>query len=97
MQRLAQIAKLLLHEEPGDRRLEQAGDGLGAGVRPMGGAERVVHVEVAQRGEALGQAPVVLLLPGIEAGVLAPPPRRRAGAAGSAVTASLGGGVGAGT
>ena len=55
VQRLAEIAQLLLHEEARDRRLEQARHGLGARVGAMRRAEGVVHVEIAEGGEALGQ------------------------------------------
>ena len=70
VERLAEVAELLLHQEAGHGRLEQPRDRLGAGVRPVRGAERVVHVEIAQRGEALGEAGVVGLLAGIEPRVL---------------------------
>ncbi len=70
VQRLTQVAELPLHEKAGDRRLQDPGDGFGARVGPVGRAERIVHVEVAQRGELLGQSGVVLFLTGIEAGVL---------------------------
>jgi hypothetical protein len=60
-ERLAEVLELLLHEEPGDGRLEHPGHGLGARVGPMGRAEGIVHVEVAQRGEPRRQLGVVAL------------------------------------
>ncbi len=68
-QQRLQRRQLPLEQEPGDRR-QQPGHPLGGGVRPVGGAERVVHVEVRQLGQLGGQGGVVLGLPGIEAGVL---------------------------
>ena len=44
--------------------------GLGARVGPVGRTEGIVHIEVAQRGKPLGERWIVLLLAGIEAGVL---------------------------
>ena len=43
---------------------------LGGGVRAVRGAERVVDVEVAQRGEFLGERRIVLLFLGMEAQIL---------------------------
>jgi hypothetical protein len=70
VQRVAQVAQLLLHQQAGHRRLEHPRHRLGAGVGPVRRAERVVHVEVAQRREAGPQLGVVGLLAGEEAGVL---------------------------
>ena len=69
VQRLAEVAQLALHEEAGDRRLQDPGDGLGARVSPMRGPEGVVDVQVAEGREPLGQRQIVLLLAGVEAGV----------------------------
>ena len=73
-ERLAQVVELLLHQVPGRRLGHVLGDAVGGGVGAVGGAEGVVHVDVGQRGELLG-----------EAGVVAPP--RRRGSAGSRAAA----------
>jgi len=36
----------------------------------VGGSERIVHVDIAQRGQRLGERGVVLLLAGVEPEVL---------------------------
>ena len=51
IERLAEVLELLFHQEAGDRRLEQVRHRLGAGVGPVGRAEGVVDVEIAERGE----------------------------------------------
>ena len=45
-------------------------DTLGAGVRPMGGAERVVHIDLAQRGQLAGKVRIVGFLFGMESQIL---------------------------
>ncbi len=70
VQRLAQVSKLPLHEKPRHRRLQEPGDRLRARVRPVRRAESVVDVEIAQRGEPRRQRGIVLLLAGIEPGIL---------------------------
>ena len=50
--------------------LHERRNARGRGVRPMGGAERIVHVRVGQRGELGRECRVVLRLAGIEAHVL---------------------------
>ena len=65
----AQCANLALHQASGGTR-QQVGDFLGAGVGPVGGAERVVDVDVSQVGERPGELGIVLCLPGLVAHVL---------------------------
>ena len=60
---------LALEQQPGGVR-QQLGDAHGRGVRAVRGAERVVHVDVGQRGVALRQLGVVLGLPRLVADVL---------------------------
>ena len=77
--------ELLLHEEPRHRRPEVPRDALRRGVGPVGGGERVVHVDVAEPRERLGERGVVRLLARVEAEVLeeqqaAPAAARRPGA-----------------
>src|SRR5437867_655330 len=50
-----------LHEETRRSRLHKAGNAHSGCVGPMRGAERVVHVNVAQRGELSGEIGIVLL------------------------------------
>jgi hypothetical protein len=50
--------------------MQQVGDSLGAGVGPVGGAERVVDVDVSQLVERPGELGIVLCLPGLVAHVL---------------------------
>ncbi len=71
VQRLAEVAELLLHQKARHGRLEEPRHRLGARVRPVGGAERVVHVEIAERGEALGEGVVVGFFARVEPRVLA--------------------------
>ena len=70
VERVAQVGELALHEEARDGGLEQPGDRFGGGVGAMRRAEGVVDVEVAQRGERLGEPGVVRLFAGPEPGVL---------------------------
>mmetsp|Transcript_11079 Transcript_11079/g.26960 ORF Transcript_11079/g.26960 Transcript_11079/m.26960 type:complete len:493 (+) Transcript_11079:174-1652(+) len=65
-----QVVQLLLEEEAGDGGGEELGDALGGGVRAVGGAERVVDVQVGVGGQHLGKVAAVLLLLGVEANVL---------------------------
>ena len=60
---------LALQQAAGSAR-QQVRHGLGGGVRAVGGAERVVDVDVGQRGVALRQLGVVLRLARLEADVL---------------------------
>ena len=64
-----QRANLALHQASGGTG-QQVGDSLGAGVRPVGGAERVVDIYVCQLGERPGELGIVLGLPGLVADVL---------------------------
>jgi hypothetical protein len=66
----SEVRELPLHQQAGDRGMQHARDALGGRVRPVGGAERVVDVQVAEPGELAGQALVVRLLAGQEARVL---------------------------
>ena len=65
----AQVLEFLLHEEAGDCR-QEARNALGGGVGAVGRAEGIVHVDLAQGRQRLGQIEVVLFLAGVEAGVL---------------------------
>ena len=49
---------------------QEAGQRLGRGMRPMGGGEGIVAVDVAQGGDAAGEVFVVGLFAGVEADVL---------------------------
>ena len=69
LEQLAEVGELLLHEQAGVGGAELR-DPDGAGVRPVGGAEGVVHVDVAVRREGLGEGRVVRLLLHVEAEVL---------------------------
>ena len=69
-ERLAQVVELLLHQEAGRRLRHEARDPLGRRVGAVRAAERVVHVDVRQRGELLGERGIVLFLGGVEAQVL---------------------------
>jgi hypothetical protein len=64
-----QRANLALHQAS-SRARQQVGDPLGAGVSPVGGAERVVDVDVGQVGERLRKLGIVLGLPLLVAHVL---------------------------
>ena len=57
-------------QQPSGRARQQVGDGLRRRVRPVRGAERVVHVRIGQRGVASRQLGIVLRLAGLEAHVL---------------------------
>ena len=70
VERPAEVAELRLHEESGYGRRKVMGDPLGRGVGPVGGAERVVHVALGQRGERPGELGIVGLLLRVEAEVL---------------------------
>src|SRR5439155_18409018 len=54
----------------GDGGLEQVRHRLRRGVRAVRRPERVVYVEVAERGEDAGERRIVVLFPGPEPGVL---------------------------
>ena len=69
-QQLAEVFELLFHQEAGDRWLEQMRDRFGGRMRPVRRAERVVDVEIAQRGKRLGKLRIVFLLARPEARVL---------------------------
>ena len=50
-ERVAEIAQLLLHQQAGGRARQVMRDPLDRRVRPVRRAERVVHVEIGERGE----------------------------------------------
>jgi len=52
LERVAEVIELLLHQQPGDRRLEIVRDAFGRRMRPVRRAERVVHIQVAELREA---------------------------------------------
>ena len=70
IERLPQVLELLLHQEPGHRRLEQVRHALGRGVGAVRRAERVVHVHVAKPRQPLRELRIVALLLRVEAHVL---------------------------
>ena len=55
-ERVAQVVELLLHQVARRRLRHELRDALGRGVGAVGAAERVVHVDVGQRGQLLGEA-----------------------------------------
>ena len=65
-----QVAELGDHEVTGRPPRQPLGDAHGGRVRPVGGAEGVVHVDVREVREGLGEVRVVPLLAGVEAEVL---------------------------
>ena len=64
-----ELPDLALQQQAGVGR-EQVGDALGGGVGSVGGPEGVVHVQVGERREALGELGIVASLAGLEAAVL---------------------------
>ena len=74
MEQPAEHLDLFLEESTRDRRPSarehQLGEGHDRGVRPVGGAERVVHVRVGELGEAAGETRFVRLFTRIEPQVL---------------------------
>ena len=69
LEELGEHLELTLHQETGIRR-QKLGDPDGRGMRPVGGPERVVDVDVCIGGERLREFRVVGLLLGMEAQVL---------------------------
>ena len=69
LQHARERGHLALHEVARVRR-QQRRDARRGGVRPVRGAERVVHVRLAERGQLLAERRVVLLLALVEAQVL---------------------------
>jgi hypothetical protein len=69
-ERLAEVLDLLLDQEPGRLLLHEPRHAGGRRVGAVGGAERVVHPDVGDRGELLRERLVVLLLLRVEAEVL---------------------------
>ncbi len=63
------MLQLPLHGPPGIGR-QQVGDAFGGGVGPVGGGKGVVHIEIAQRRQRLGEGRIVGLFPGVETQVL---------------------------
>ena len=68
--RRAKVAQLLLHQQPGAGLGHQSHDRFDRRVRAMRRAERIVHVDVAQCGQPLREAGIVLLFLGVVAQVL---------------------------
>ena len=68
--RHAEILQFLLHQQSGGVHGHELDHAFGGGVRAMRGAEGVVDVDVAQRGEFFGEGRVVLFFLGMEAQVL---------------------------
>ena len=68
--RLAEITKLLFHQQTRARLGKEPHDRINRCMRAMRGPKRVVHVHVGNRGELLGKALVVLLFLGVEAEIL---------------------------
>ena len=66
----AQRGHLALQQQPGHRRPQVLGHPGGRRVRPVRGAERVVHVGVGERRQLAGQLGIVLGLASLPAGVL---------------------------
>jgi hypothetical protein len=66
----AEVLQLFLHEETGDGGGQVLRDTHGGTVRAVRRAKGIVHEEVAELGERARQLRVVLLLAGVEAGVL---------------------------
>ena len=58
---LAEVLHLRRHEQPRGRLLHVMHDAFGRGVGPVRGAERVVDVDIRERGKRLREAAVVLL------------------------------------
>ena len=54
-ERVAQVVELLLHQEARRRLRHELGDALGRRVGAVRAAERVVHVDVGQRRQLLGE------------------------------------------
>ncbi len=67
-QSFGQGVQLGLHQPPGGGG-QDAGDGLGRGMGPVRNGKGVVDVEIAQGGQLLGEARVVLFFLGVEAQV----------------------------
>ena len=67
---LAEEVEFLLHQQAGGGLRDEVGDALGGGVGAVRAAEGVVDVDVAQRGELLGEGRIVGLLFRVEAEVL---------------------------
>jgi hypothetical protein len=55
----AEVGELLFHEQAGGRLGDEVGDAFGGGVGAVGCAEGVVHVDVAESSELLGEGWVV--------------------------------------
>ena len=70
VQRLAERVEFLREQRAGARDLRELRDAVGGRLRTMRGAERVVDVDVAERGHLLRERVVVLLLALVDAAVL---------------------------
>ena len=62
--------EFLFHQKTGYLVFHIVCDAFGRGMCPVSGAEGVVHVNVAKRGELLGEFRIVLFLPGMKTQIL---------------------------
>ena len=69
LERLAEIGDFFFHQQAGHGGLEVVRNALSRGVRAVRGAEGVVHVDLGQRGQRLGEGRIVGLFFGVEAQV----------------------------
>jgi hypothetical protein len=66
----AEVLELLLHQEARNRRMQILGDAGGGRVRTMRRTEGVVHVQITESRERLGEGVVVLFFTRVEPRVL---------------------------
>ena len=64
---LTHVGKFLVHEQAGSGLRDEVGDAFGGGVGAVRGAERIVHIDLAEHREFLGELGVVLLFFGVVA------------------------------
>ena len=69
-ERVPEVAQLAFHQQARRRSLDVMRDPFDRRMRPMRGAERIVHVLVGQRRERGGERGVVFLFLGMEAQIL---------------------------
>ena len=67
---MAEVSQLLFHQQAGRGARHVMGDPLNRRVRPVRRPERIVHVEIGERGECGRESRIVLLFLGVEAEVL---------------------------
>ena len=70
LQRVAEVAQLLFHQQAGGRLAHQRDHRLDRRMRPVRRAERVVDVDVGERRERLRERRIVLFLFGMKPQVL---------------------------